>query len=334
MTTVIDQTNDPGYSRLRVLTDKFPTLKEFSKTANIAEDEFEKLADSAFAWPAQRKFPVHNKEHAALSIAYRKLASNVPATVDAELNKAAELYGIEKDIYVESPTEKTASEEYWLLPEKSRYRVASADDVKYAETALRHKYAELTIEDRAQTFSRLGVAAKRHDVTLSPSTYKLAGFTVTSTRTLKDYMDARSAASGDTPIGRAFSKIAQEFAGKAAMWNDRQLQIKLASTIHGLDKEAGIDKYYGTKLPDPMLTVFNTEKIAEDQVSLGADFMMDKSKLAALPLDFWKDLLGDDIAAEISTDGQTVNPEALYQLLPTLPADLMAIAQKQLAAYR
>jgi hypothetical protein len=39
------------------------------------------------------------------------------------------------------------------------------------------------------------------------------------------------------------------------------------------------------------------------------------------------------VASEISSDGETVNPEALMQLLPTLPDDIKAVAQKQLAAY-
>ena len=119
MTTVIDQTNDPGYSRLRVLVDRFPALREVSKTANIAHDEFAKLADTAFAWPGQRKFPIHSKEHAALSIGYRKLANEkVPPFVDAELEKAASMYDIDEEVFTPVETVKEASEEIWLLPEK------------------------------------------------------------------------------------------------------------------------------------------------------------------------------------------------------------------------
>ena len=62
--------------------------------------------------------------------------------------------------------------------------------------------------------------------------------------------------------------------------------------------------------------------------------MIDKNKLAALPLSFWEDLLGPDVAKEISPDGQTVDANILAQLLPTLPADTMAVAQRQLAAYK
>jgi hypothetical protein len=59
---------------------------------------------------------------------------------------------------------------------------------------------------------------------------------------------------------------------------------------------------------------------------------MNKELLAQLPLSFWQDTLGADIAAEIAPDGE-VNVELLEQIIPTLPADLKLALETQLAAY-
>lgn len=334
LTTLYDQTCDPGYAHLRVVLDRFPALKEVAKTANIAEEEFTGLPDSSFAWPGRRRFPLHTREHAALSLGYRKLAASVPPEVDEMLEKAASVYELEEGLFEVSESEKTAaSQETYIFPEKQRFLVKTAEDVRLAETRIREIYPTLTIEDRAEGMFRLCKLAKEFGVTLHPSTEKLAGFTLTSTQRLKDWLGARKEVTRGTVFSDAFDKIAQQLEGVAPEFHDREIQTKIASAIHELDKEAGITHLYGRKLPDPIQTVFNSEKLAENTLELGTGMMLNKQKLAALPLSFWTDLLGENIASEISSDGETVNPEALMQILPTLPDDIKAVAQKQLAAY-
>lgn len=329
--TIIDQTNDPGYATLRVLIEQYPDLREMAKTAEIADDEFTKLASDAFAWPSQRRFPIHSKEHTALSLAYRKAAHAVPLEVDTMLQKAAMIYEIDAS-FLDKKIEKTAAQEYWLLPEKKRFRISSVDDVKTAERVLHEKYAQLSIEDRAQAYHRLGKIADQHNVTLSPSTYKLAGFTVTSTKILKDWLEARKEACLDKGLSQAYAKLASMYTNVHSHIYDRGSQVKLASAINELDQAAGLEGHYGKTLPDPIQTVFNTEKVSANQVPIGTDFAINKSTLAQLPPTFWEDVLGPDIAKEISADG-SVDVEALAQILPTLPADLIPIVQKELAGY-
>lgn len=329
-----DQTCDPGYAHLRVVLDRFPALKEVAKTAAMDDKEFSQLADDAFAWPGKRKYPLHTREHAALSLGYRKLANErVPAGVDALLEKAASVYELDPGIYAYAETEKTASEEEYVFPEKQRFLVKTAEDVKLAEQRMHECYPQLSVEDRAEGMFRLCKLAKQFEVTLHPSTEKLAGFTITSTQRLRDWLGARQEVTRGQVYSAAYEKLAQELDGVAPEFKDRDIQVKLASAIHELDKEAGLTPLYGRKLLDPIRTVFNSEKLAEDSLELGTGMLLDKNKLATLPLSFWTDLLGDSVASEISTDGQTVNPELLAQVLPTLPNDIKAIAQKQLAAY-
>ena len=326
---VIDQTNDPGYSTLRVLAGRFPKIQELVKTANLGPEEWSGLPDSAFAWPEKRQFPIHNREHAALSYGYRKMASMVPAGVDVILEKAADAYSIDKTVF-ESPVvfEKVANET-WLLPEKGRFRVTSAEDVKLAESLFLEKFSQFEAEDRAEAFINLGKAAEQYGVKLSPSTQKIAGFTITSTRILKDWINARKEASFGKAASLAFDKLASEYKNAPEYIMDQYHQVKLAEIIHKLDKDAGLTEFYGKKLPDPIQTVFNTEKKASGMVHVGS-MPVDKAALAALPLEFWQDVLGPEVAKEIAPSGQ-VDPELLAQVLPTLPADIMALVQKQLS---
>ena len=264
---------------------------------------------------------------------YRKTASAVPSEVDAMLEKAAAVYEIDPSVFETSGAEKTASEERYVFPEKKRFLVKTASDIKLAEERIRECYTQLTIEDRAEGLFRLTKLAEEFGVSLHPSTVKLAGFTLTSTRKLRDWIDARKEATRGQVFSAAYEKLSASLEGVAPEFHDREVQVKIAGALHELDREAGLTRLYGKKLPDPIQTVFNSEKLASDTLELGTGMMLNKQKLAALPLSFWSDLLGPSVAREISSDGETVNPEALMQLLPTLPDDIKAIAQKQLAAY-
>lgn len=326
----IDQTNDPGFGTLMAVARRFPGLQEMAKTAELDESEFADLPTSAFAWESRRQFPIHNKAHTAISLGYRKVASAVPLEVDEKLKKAAAAYGIDTAVFDEPEEVKVASDEFFLL-ESGRFRVASKEDVEYAEKALLRKFAQLTPQERAEAFSNLGKVASHFEVPLQPSTQKLAGFTITSTRQLVDWVEARQAAAENLKSGvaSAYAKLASSYKGAPPFITDRPTQMKLASLINELDEQAGVGKYYGKSLPDPLQTVFNTEKLAADQIMIGS-LMIDKSKLAALPLSFWQSLLGDDVAKEISTDGEP-DIDKLAPLLPTLPQDLAIVAQRQLA---
>jgi len=326
----IDQTNDPGFGTLVAVARRFPVLQEMAKTAELDENEFADLPASAFAWESRRKFPIHNKAHTAISLGYRKVASAVPSEVDEKLKKAAAAYGIDTAVFDEPEEVKVASEEFFLL-ESGRFRVASKEDVEYAEQALIRKYAQLTPQERAEAFTNLGKVASHFEVSLQPSTQKLAGFTVTSTRQLVDWVEARKAAAENlqSNVASAYDKLASAYKGASPFIIDRPTQMKLASLINELDEQSGVNKYYGKSLPDPLQTVFNTEKVAADQIMIGS-LMIDRAKLAGLPLSFWQSLLGDDVAKEISTDGEP-DIDKLAPILPTLPQDLAIVAQRQLA---
>jgi hypothetical protein len=335
MSNVIDQTNDAGFATLRVIVDQYPQLREMSKTAEMSEDEFAALPDDAFAWPAQRRFPIHNAEHTAISLGYRKHAGAVPAEVDHLLKTAASVYSIDAKMFSKpKPLEKIANSSTFLLQEKKRFLVKCAEDVPVAERVLYSRYKELPVNDRAEAMQNLVKVAAHYGVPLSPSTYKLAGFTLTSTQVLRDWVGARKEAArkmGDVVAEQAYEKLAAQYQNTEPVINDRNHQIKLAKLVQKLDEASGLDRYYGRSLPDPIQTVFNTEKIAADQVDVNG-VLFNKSILGAIPLSFWEDTLGPEVAQEVAPGG-VVDPELLAQVLPTLPQDLKAALVTQLAPY-
>jgi hypothetical protein len=332
---VVDQTNDTGFATLRVLVQRYPGLREMSKTAELDPAEFSQLPDTAFAWPGERKYPIHTREQAALSLAYSKIAQeSVPTDVRDSLMKAVDAYTIPKTAFDNPVMEKKASNEYWLLPDKKRFRVASAEDVGVAEGLLHEKYAQLSVYDRAEAFLHLHDAAEHFKVPLSSSTEKLAGFTITSTQILKDWIEARQEAAIKlgSEMAPAYELLASKFKGVRPYLTDRKDQIKIASLLNELDRKSGVDKFHGKTILDPLRTVFNTEKLATDALDIGG-YTFSLKKLATLPSTFWSDALGADVMREIAPDGD-VKISALKEILPTLPADLKLIIGRQLAAYR
>jgi len=314
--------------------ERFPELKTMAKTANLDDSEFSELPDESFAWPGIRRFPIHNAQHAALSYGYSKLAAMLPSDVQQMLEKAADLYQIDRTVFEQSmEITKTASDGQYLLPEKKRFRVDSPSAVADVERVYHEKYAELTVADRAEAGYRLVKIAEQHSVPLKPETKKLAGFTITSTRILRDWIGARHAAATKlgSSLANVFDKIDNEFKSSDAYIADRAYQIKLAQAISDLDKKAGLTQFYGKQLPDPIQTVFNTTEDPQDYIKFGSA-LQNKALLAQLPLSFWEDTLGPDIAKEVAPEGQ-VDITALEQVLATLPADLKSALETQLAAY-
>ena len=334
MRNIIDQTSDSGFATLRVVVNRYPEVAGMSKIANLDSSEFDSLPSQAFAWPGIRRFPIHNAQQTALSYGYSKLASALPSDVQEALEKAAQLYGIDVGIFTRPVAmQKVAEEGHYLLPEKQRFLVKTAADIPAVEKVYHEKYASMTLTERTEAGYRLTKIAAEYNVKLRPETQKIAGFTMTSTRVLRDWLGARQIAATKlgSDLAGIYDEIDASFKNSDAVIYDRQYQVKLAQLISDLDKKAGLTKFYGKSLPDPLRTVFNTDKLASDYMKVGSA-LQNKQLLASLPLSFWQDALGEDVAAEIAPNGQ-VDLAALEQILPTLPADMKKTLETQLAAY-
>ena len=106
---------------------------------------------------------------------------------------------------------------------------------------------------------------------------------------------------------------------------DRTNLIKLASTIDQLDRFAGLEKHYDRKLPDPLQTVFNTEKTAMEMVDV-AGAQVPVETLMQLPPEVWQQI---DMP-ELGERAQAGDPAAFKQAFDTMPLDIKVVLKAQL----
>jgi hypothetical protein len=324
-----DQYHDPSFAVLHHLLKGNPTAAEFVKHAEIDETKVAELPDRMFAWPARRLFPIDTAENTVLSSMFREKCAAVPTEVDDNLQRAQEVYGVKELL----STVKTAeapppiSEEDFLLPQHKRLLVKCAADVKKAEEILLDQYPRLSIQDRATGFINLVKKAQDFNVALEPKTHQMAGMTVCTTKVAMDLIEARRCATKDPLFQTAYVKLAAALQGRGELLQDRDELLELAEAVARVDKLAGLGKHYDKLMPDPIQTVFNTTKLAEEMIDLnGREVAL--SKLAAMPTTFWEDVIGPDMAAEVTTGGN-VDASKLATVLPTLPLDLRIILQHQ-----
>lgn len=326
---IIDQSRDPSLALLVNLVSDRPKVASLIAETDVEPEELEKLPDSAFAWPEKRAFPVHTREHAIMSRVYRENLPAVPSHVDATLKEACDIYGIADDVFAREKKASVDNPEDYLLPDLKRLPIRSAEHVKIAEEKLLNGFTKLSVAHRAMACKRLVDKAAQYNVGLHPLMHKLAGFTVASTKVLTDWLEARKEAAQAAEHKLAFQKLANETRKMPAELRDRDQLVKMAEVIDELDKMAGLSKYYDKKLPDPILTVFNTDKIAGNGVDLNGHFVP-LTRLASYPASFYADALGDDLVREASDGRGGVDPYKLATIIETLPRDMKGFLAQQM----
>ena len=329
MDHVIDQFSDPALGILVKHLHEMPALEAFVKTAEMDSNVAAALPNTAFAWPDERKFPIHTPEHAALSYAYTsKTAGIVPPFVEDAIKQALEVYGVPESVF-ERVKEAAEEPSAYLLPERRLFAVKTAEDVEHAQSSLVDQMEKLPLEDRATACSNLVKIAKVTNTTLHPRVMKLAGFVVSDTHKVRTWLEARAEACDTTHTSEkvAYQALADGLHRAPAESADREGLIKLASAIAQLDESAGLVRHYDRKLPDPLQTVFNTEKTAAGTIDVDGK-LCSLSKLAAMPLSFWEDLGGKEMVDEIAPGG-VMNNQKLAEVIATLPLDLKRTLKAQ-----
>lgn len=327
-----DQYTDPAYALLYHLLQERPDAADFVKSAELDDQRVNELPDSMFAWPARRLFPIDTPENTVLSTMYREKCAAVPTEVDDRLQKARDIYNVnpvlgKRQVKTASQTEDTVRE-HVLLPAHGRLRVRTPDDVKVAEELLLAQYPRLSIEDRAEGFTNLVKVAQEMKVPLKPATMRMAGMTVCTTKVAQDFIEARRCATKEPLFQRAYEKLASAMSGRGEQIRNRDELVALCDAVAQLDKRAGLESFYDKHLPDPIRTVFNTEKVAEESVDL-AGRSVALSKLASMPDTFWEDVIGLDLSRELMDKTGAVDLEKVRQIIPTLPLDLKLVLKNQ-----
>jgi hypothetical protein len=319
---VIDQSSDPVMAHLSKRVDGRPKLAAALGNVEVDATEIATLPDDAFAWPEKRAFPVHDAGHALMSCVYREGLAGVPKHVDNALKEACEVYGVDTTLLTREKiaTAPDVNTDDYLLPDIKRLRVTNAEQVKTAEERLRSEGKNLTLEHRATASARLVQKAAAMSVPLRAETLKMAGLVATDTRQVADWLEARAEAAPDAHKD-GYVKMASAVRKMPLELRDRAEQMKLADAVYELDQLSGVDKHWQRKLPDPMATVFNTDKVASAGVSLAGRFIP-MARLASFDNHFYGDILGDDIIREASDGRGQMDVHKLADVIQTLPRDM------------
>ena len=327
--SVVDQSTDPAMAALMGRVANRPKLAAAIMDVDVDTDELAQLPNSAFAWPEKRAFPVHDAGHALMSCVYRENVAGVPDHVDRTLKEACEVYGIDRGLLAAPKVASAPPDERdYLLPGIRRLLVKDASQVKVAEERLFTEGKKLTLEHRAQASARLVEKAAFFGTNLRAETLKMAGYVITNTRELADWLEARREAA-PVEYKDGYQKLATEVRRLPVELRDRREQIKLAEAIQEMDSLAGLDRHYNKKLHDPMATVFNTTKVAGQGVNLAGRFVpMDR--LAAYDSNFYNDALGPDFVREASDAAGHIDPHKLAMVLGTLPMDMQRVLSAQI----
>jgi hypothetical protein len=323
--TFYDQFSDSSFRSVVKLVQEYPQVEDLVKTANMDEELNEKSADSAFAWRERRLFRIDSPGHALLSHVFIEKQAGVPAEVRSLCDKALELFGVKPDLTTKVAAADDTSD--FLLPSVRRLMVKTATDVTLASDAIMRNHKQLDVNTRAEACTNLIKKAVDLNTPVPPMIMKLAGATMCDTKQLRDWIEARAAATTDPQLKFGYAKMAEEIGELPGLCGDRDELIKVAGALQEMDEAAGLTKYYDRQLPDPLMTVFNTDKVADDIVEL-AGRQVPMGRMLQIEPDVYKEAWGSDLAGEFIDKTGEVDPEQLKIILPTVPRDL----QKALAA--
>lgn len=328
---IIDQYSDPSFRHFYAVLCENPHAALFVKTAEIDSEDLTALPDSAFAWREKRMFRIDQPDHAALSRLYVEKQAGVPDEVISQIDAALTVYGIKMPL-----TTKTASappEDAYIFPETRQYLVQDETDVKLACEGLLRNSASLDPLRRAAASHRLLKLAVRYGVSVPSEIHRMAGVTCSNRDKLAVWLEARSSVAREkdnVPIATAYTKLATSLGREdATLWDNQDLG-RLVDSMSDLDKLGGLEAFYGKRFPDPVLSVYNTDKLASEEMVMVAGRPVPIETLESIPRDDYASIVGEDVADEFFTPEGDLSREQFGPIWDTIPYDMQKVLREQL----
>lgn len=312
----------------RRIAEEEPEIMDMCKHAAATEPET--LAKTAFADPWARRFPIHTPEHALLSHAYARRQPDVEDVVRNKIAYALEAYGV--TVPAAPVVKQAAQEDRYLLPQTKALPVSNPAEVSRASEALLSKRRQLKMATLIEASVNAVKIANEYSMAvdaLPPDIYKYAGLATCDAGLLLDHIDARYAACQDDATAQTYDKVAKHIERNFpanGMIQRRDELTKIAAALHQADEHAGLTHLYGKKLADPMLSVFNLHKFAEEMATL-ADTEVPLRALLALDDAVIDEFVGDGASASKS------DPATFKSMIETLPADVQRVMLSNLRPY-
>lgn len=325
----------------------------FVKTASHEQlhGDPESLPPQAYAWPAQRLFPVHTKAAAfasAMFLATRPadvLPPDTAAAVKRAVDLAAGFWHIAPE--VAAMREKVAAaqqDDLAQLPDsefaviwktangQQRYcPLRNAHEVKTAASWFEMYRDEFTFPDRVRVAGRILQKAAAMQLDLAEHDDLLnrtAGYGHCGRDDAAIAWEKRAALLRPTHPQEAqvVSDLAADL--RRSDWDvrDRDLRLQLAEQMDTLDRRYKLATHYrdgGLTRPEDVLfelTERAAQQFAADHMTTATGAVYQKAAAAALPLDYVERRMGTEFAQAVQT-GLRVDTEKLAAALTSLPLD-------------
>lgn len=348
---MIDIHNDDN---LEVLTkiaeeEQLPDFVKQADTSLLANPS--ELPKEAFALESKRLYPMFDKASAWLSSRYfTKFAKEIPeptrSVVGGKLKKACELFGVEWPVAKKPEMVKLAESDHAMVEKYEdktvmKYPVHTKEATERSIEQFGSECALYPPKWRQAAAEKLLKKAGEFKINIHPTSpiHKYTCHTK-SPETIKMAMSLRARYT----TSPEFSKLYRDLIEKSAQEN----ADTIVDVIEVLDKSSGLSRYWDNGIPDPYLSVYKqaeekkedtdkdlkieavkgecdkdeecdeTESKHASQSIVLAERNVPLSQLTEMPVEWYGDLLGEDIAKEI-TDGDEIDEEKLKIILASLP---------------
>lgn len=349
---MIDIHNDDNLEVLNKIAQEEP-LPDFVKQAEaslLANPS--DLPKEAFALESKRLYPMFDKASAWLSSRYfTKSANEIPEPtkymVEGKLKKACDIFGVAWPVETHGSASVKLAEADHAMVEKyedktvMKYPVNTKESTEYSVEQFGNECALYPPQWRVATAEKLLKKASEFKINIHPSNpiHKYTCHTK-SLDTIKTAMSLRARYTKSPE----FTKLYRDLIEKSA----QEDADTIIGVIDVLDKSSGLARYWDNGIPDPYLSVYKkaeekkedtdkdlkieavkgecdedeecdeTESKHASQSIVLAERNVPLSQLTEMPVEWYGDLLGEDIANEIA-DGGEIDEEKLKIILTSLP---------------
>lgn len=346
----MDQTQDVSGQRLYRLTHLYG-LPEFVKSASVKDlcgDE--QLPSHVYGDPRRRLFPCHTQAACWTSAAFfldkqAEFRGDAPLIWDRILH-CATVFGINKAVEdlkekvaanVPAPEADLADEDFALVsghpdgtserhyPLRNPLEVKAAADYLAAHRdafpyEIRREFADRVLQKAAQ----LGVALPDEDFIVKQAGHGACTAKEAAELLLGRFHATRLGPGPTNDLQKGILKLAQMVAQCPSKIREPGMRVKLARTVDDFDRAAGLVGQYGPALPRPEDVLFGLTRekmaaVAKDHTHTITGHIYKLADLERVRMDDIRDLMGEDFARELTSDGLRLDSEKAAAIVPTLP---------------
>jgi len=344
----MDQTRDLSGRQLYRINQLYGP-PEFVKNASISElcGEEGQLPPHVYGDPRHNLFPCHTAAATWTSMAFfqekkAEFRRDDAQLIEARILHAAKVHGIERS--VEALIEKIAQAKHGTEAELSdddfalvvgserHYPMRNPTEITKAAAYLLRWRHKMPFDMRQQMADKIMCKAAAVGVKFDDETrYELekqAGYGTCTSRECADLILSRVYASRkgpgpETPEQAALIKLAETITKSPSKIREPGALVKIAATIDMFDRKYGLVTQYGKDFPRPEDVLFGItgEKmasVAREHCSTTTGNIYRLSDLEKVKIAKVRDLLGDDFANAITSDGIHIDSEKAAEIVPTM----------------